>query len=271
MASTIKQRLRRYNGTDYDSIYLSANVGDVVGTLSTANGGTGNSSVDTTPTSGSTKMVTSGGIYTEINTLKTSVSEGKAAIASAITDKGVSTASDASFSTMATNIGSINTRIDGTLDSGSRMLSGYTAYGSGGTKYTGDIATKTSSNVTANNNTVTIPAGYYASQVSKTVGTAKATATYTPGTSDQTISSGYYLTGNQTIKGDSNLVASNIKSGASIFGVAGTYSGSSPTISLIKSGGSNWHYITSSSTNKITTLNQTAYRSEEHTSELQSR
>ncbi len=37
------------------------------GTLSTARGGTGNSSVDTTPTSGSTKMVTSGGIYNALS------------------------------------------------------------------------------------------------------------------------------------------------------------------------------------------------------------
>lgn len=108
MSSTIKQRLRRFNGTDYDSIYLSANVADVVGTLSTANGGTGNSSVDTTPTSGSTKMVTSGGVYTEINTLKASVSNGKSAIASAITDKGISTSSSDTFNTMATNIRNIS-------------------------------------------------------------------------------------------------------------------------------------------------------------------
>lgn len=33
------------------------------GTLPVARGGTGNTSVDTTPTSGSTKMVTSGGVY----------------------------------------------------------------------------------------------------------------------------------------------------------------------------------------------------------------
>lgn len=55
---------------------------------------------------------------------------------------------------------------------------------------------------------------------------SKAAATYTPGTSDQTIASGQYLSGAQTIKGDSNLVAGNIKSGVSIFGVSGTYSGS---------------------------------------------
>ncbi len=52
--------------------------------------------------------------------------------------------------------------------------------------------------------------------------TTKAATTYTPTTSDQTIASGTYLTGTQTIKGDSNLVASNIKNGISIFGVTGT-------------------------------------------------
>lgn len=57
----------------------------------------------------------------------------------------------------------------------------------------------------------------------------KNSMTYTPGTSNQTISSGVYLIGAQTIKGDSNLVSSNIKSGVSIFGVSGSYEGSSST------------------------------------------
>lgn len=57
--------------------------------------------------------------------------------------------------------------------------------------------------------------------------TKKSAATYTPGTSDQNIASGQYLNGAQTIKGDANLVAGNIKSGVSIFGVTGTYAGSS--------------------------------------------
>ena len=57
--------------------------------------------------------------------------------------------------------------------------------------------------------------------------TKKSAATYTPTTSDQTIASGQYLNGAQTIKGDSNLVASNIKSGVSIFGVSGSYTASS--------------------------------------------
>ncbi|MCG4625039.1 hypothetical protein [Anaerostipes hadrus] len=55
----------------------------------------------------------------------------------------------------------------------------------------------------------------------------QAAQTITPGTTDKTISSGKYLSGTQTIKGDSKLVASNIKSGISIFGVTGTYTGSS--------------------------------------------
>lgn len=50
----------------------------------------------------------------------------------------------------------------------------------------------------------------------------KSSATITPSTADQTISSGQYLSGPQTIKGDENLVAENIKSGVAIFGVTGT-------------------------------------------------
>ena len=45
----------------------------------------------------------------EIEDLKSSVSSGKASIASAITDKGISTSSAASFSTMATNIRNLDT------------------------------------------------------------------------------------------------------------------------------------------------------------------
>jgi hypothetical protein len=57
--------------------------------------------------------------------------------------------------------------------------------------------------------------------------TKKSAATYTPGTSDQSIASGQYLNGTQTIKGDSNLTAGNIKSGVKIFNVTGSYAGSS--------------------------------------------
>ena len=60
---------------------------------------------------------------------------------------------------------------------------------------------------------------------SKVTGTipSKGATTYTPGTSNQTINSGQYLSGTQTIAGSANLVAANIKSGVNIFGVNGTY------------------------------------------------
>jgi hypothetical protein len=166
---------------------------------------------------------------------------------------------------------------DATLDSGGKMLSGNTAYADG-VKYTGTIASKSGSDLTVSGATVTVPAGYYAAQATKSVAsgsatapatitgtsatvstgtntltltktvsvtpavvagyvesgtagnstidltatvTTKAAATITPGTSDQTITGGTYLTGTQTISGDSNLQAQYIKSGVSIFGVAG--------------------------------------------------
>lgn len=46
--------------------------------------------------------------------------------------------------------------------------------------------------------------------------------TYSPGKANITIPKNYYLDGNQTIKGDSNLIAANIVVGKKIFGVTGT-------------------------------------------------
>lgn len=53
----------------------------------------------------------------------------------------------------------------------------------------------------------------------------KGAQTYTPGTVNQVIADGQYLTGAQTIAGSTNLLAQNIKNGVNIFGVNGTYSG----------------------------------------------
>lgn len=52
--------------------------------------------------------------------------------------------------------------------------------------------------------------------------TRKTATTYTPGTTEQTISANQYLTGAQTIQGDADLIASNIIETANIFGVQGT-------------------------------------------------
>lgn len=107
-------------------------------------------------------------------------------IITALQSKGVS-ASDHGFEDFATDISSISgggggtDTSDATLTSGAQMLSPYTAY-SKGTKYTGSITTRTSSNVTASGATVTIPAGYYASQVTKSVSSGTAgTPTATKG------------------------------------------------------------------------------------------
>lgn len=51
---------------------------------------------------------------------------------------------------------------------------------------------------------------------------SQAAQTIIPSTADKTIAAGKYLAGVQTIKGDANLVAGNIKNGVSIFGVSGT-------------------------------------------------
>lgn len=98
--------------------------------------------------------------------------------------------------------------------------------------------------------TPTVSAGYVSSATSSTATvaltasvTTKAAATITPGTSNQTIASGTYLTGIQTISGDANLVASNILSGVSIFGVSGSvvlqtvYAGSGAPSSSLGSNG----------------------------------
>jgi len=90
--------------------------------------------------------------------------------------------------------------------------------------------------------TPSVTAGYISSgtagnsSVSLTASvTTKGAATITPTTTNQSIASGTYLTGAQTISGDANLVAGNIKNGVSIFGVTGNYSGGggSPTISSL--------------------------------------
>ena len=112
------------------------------------------------------------------------------------------------------------------------MQGGFVSGGSSGVK----LQSKT---VTPSENTQTVnPDSSYDALSSVTVGaisntyigsgvTKKSAATYTPGTSDQSIASGQYLNGTQTIKGDSNLTATNIKSGVKIFNVTGSYAGSS--------------------------------------------
>ena len=50
---------------------------------------------------------------------------------------------------------------------------------------------------------------------------------YVPTTTNQIISSGQYISEDQTILGDANLISENIKSGITIFNITGSYTGSS--------------------------------------------
>ena len=91
-------------------------------------------------------------------------------------------------------------------------------------KITGTIPTVTAS---MSDNVVTVPKGYVKSAQTLTVGTALNAFTITPAANAQVISKGSYLKGEVTVAGDTNLTAANIKSGVTIFNVAGTYEGES--------------------------------------------
>lgn len=62
---------------------------------------------DSAPTQNSTNPVTSGGLWTELEALKSSVSSGKALVAAAVTDMGVPTAANASYHTIADHVRAI--------------------------------------------------------------------------------------------------------------------------------------------------------------------
>lgn len=64
---------------------------------------------------------------------------------------------------------------DATLDAGSQMLAGVTAYADG-TKVTGTIESKDAGDLTVSGATVTVPAGNYAEQATKSVASGSATA-----------------------------------------------------------------------------------------------
>lgn len=111
---------------------------------------------------------------------------------------------------------------DATLASGGQMLDGYTAYADG-TKYTGSIQTKTSSDLTASGATVSVPSGYYASNASKAVasGSASTPTTSITATPTITISSGGLITASVSA---SQSVTPTVSAGYVSSGTAGTIS-----------------------------------------------
>lgn len=120
-----------------------------------------------------------------------------------------------------------------------QVLSGQTYYNTDAkTKRTGTMPNRGAVNQSLSiNGSYTIPAGYHngSGKVSQSIPT-KGAQTYTPGTANQTIAAGQYLTGAQTIKGEPNLKPENIKKGVSIMGITGTYNGPVPEIYYIWTG-----------------------------------
>ena len=110
-----------------------------------------------------------------------------------------------------------------TVTAGS-MLSGITAHGKDGSHLTGNIQTKTSSDMTVSGGTVTAPAGYYASAQSKSVANGTITNNTSGGTSSGTINrgsqikigAGYYSSDKyytaQANSGTKNITASGVTS-----------------------------------------------------------
>ena len=145
-------------------------------------------------------------VTTEIDKLKKSVSDGKTLVAGAITDKGITTATDAAFATLANNIGQISTLSADTADAtatAARLLSGYTAYVKG-SKISGTMA---------NNGEVSTA-----------------------------ISSGLLKSGYTSGGAIANLVAGNIKQGINIGGVVGSLSENSTKLALIKTASFSMRY-----------------------------
>lgn len=124
----------------------------------------------------------------------------RAAIRTALQNKGISAASSHDFADFAADIAAIVT--GGTIQSSKRV----SASVSGPTYVTPDSGYDGLAQVIVNMIT----------RQAKTV---------TPGTADQTVSpdSGYQGLSSVTVEGDADLVAGNIKNGVSIFGVNGSY------------------------------------------------
>ena len=78
---------------------------------------------------------------------------------------------------------------DATLSSGSQMLDGVTGY-SDGVKVVGSIPNRSGSDLTASGATVTVPAGNYATQATKSVASGTATAPTSISGTSATVSTG---------------------------------------------------------------------------------
>lgn len=102
---------------------------------------------------------------------------------------------------------------DATLNSAAKLPQGVTAYANA-TKYSGTAAENDSSDLTVSGATVTVPAGYYASQASKAVASGSATAPATISGTSASVSTGTNtLTLSKTVSVTPSVTAGYVASG----------------------------------------------------------
>ena len=186
----------------------------------------------------SSSGMSSDNVQDAIDELFTSASNGKELIADAIAGKGVPTSANDTYATMAGNIEKIETGIDisdATLTAASELKKDIVAYSKTGKRIVGSLGQgKVNTPSISVNSAGLIMAG--TSYTSGIIGQGTVNNTYqlstqsgttiTPGTSKITaVGAGKYTTGPVYVAGEENLKASNIKSGVSIFGVRGSYTG----------------------------------------------
>jgi hypothetical protein len=136
-----------------------------------------------------------------INELYQDINDGKQIIADAINNDSIT--KDSPFEAMGESIRGLSTKVNSlTNELAGKVTPAGTA-----------IANDVLSGKTFINNTGHIITG--------TIADRGGAQTVTPGTSNKTLSAGYY-SGNITVAGSTDLVAANIISGKNIFGVAGT-------------------------------------------------
>lgn len=102
---------------------------------------------------------------------------------------------------------------DATLNDASKLPQGVTAYANA-TKYTGTASENDSSDLTVSGATVTVPAGYYSSQASKSVASGSATAPATISGTSASVSTGTNtLTLSKTVSVTPSVTAGYVASG----------------------------------------------------------